>query len=222
MLPDDVAEIRLVSTVIPLAIAVETGAICLLLDRIPWLALSAAALVFGTNLIHGGPLLPLGLHSTIWDYASELMDPPPEPYTPTADWVRENVAEGQSVWVSPNPETYPLMWYAPRALYAWQLDWPPRPDFAGLPRIHFKGQELPDYVVSFGPYTNDALQSLRDMKHLGLRYELAARIPVYWRDMYRPELFWRTFTPIAHFDMVNESIYIFKRTNPPIGTPGNP
>jgi hypothetical protein len=214
-----VADIRYMGPIIPLAIALEAGAIWVLLGRWPWLAIAAAVVIFGTNLFNGGPLLDRGFHSTICDYAGELMHPPPEPYTPTADWVNANIPEGGSVWVLPDYATYPLMFRAPRALYAWQLDWPPRPDFANLPRIHFKGQEPPDYLVAFGPFLRQMVETLQGWNRPDVHYNEVATIPVFWRDMYRPELFWRTFTPITGFDPSTQAIYIFKRTRPPITSP---
>ena len=217
-----VADVRYVSAVIPLAIALEAGAICVLLGRLPWLAIGAAVVVFGTNIFNGGPLLDRGFHSTICDYVGELLHPVPEPYTPTADWINANVPDGESVWVLPDYSTYPLMFHAPRALYAWQLDWPPRADFAQLPAIHFKGQVPPDFLVAFGPYAGQMVQALQSWNRPDVRYQQVATLPVFWHDMYRPELFWRSFTPITGFDPNSQAIYIFKRTSPPIAAPAKP
>ena len=74
--------------------------------------------------------------------------------------------------------------------------------FAGLPEIHFRGREMPDYVVVFGP----AVETIR-----GGRYELAATLDAYWRDEYRPELFWRRFADRAGFDRSREAVYVLRR-----------
>lgn len=216
------ADIRYVAPIIPLAIVLEAGAICALLGRWPWLAVGAAVLVFGTNLFNGGPLLDRGFHSTICDYVGELVHPVPEPYTPTADWINANVPEGESVWVLPDYSAYPLMFRAPRAVYAWQLDWPPRPDFAQLPAIHFKGQQPPDYLVAFGPFLGQMEQAMQAWDRPDVHYDNVATLPVFWKDLYRPELFWRTFTPVPGFDPNSQAVYIFKRTNPPIVAPTHP
>jgi hypothetical protein len=145
-----------------------------------------------------------------------LLHPPPEPYTPTAQWINDHVPEGASIWVLPDNATYPLMFHAPRALYAWQLNWPPRPDFAGLPPIHFKGREPPDYLIAFGPSLSEMVQALPKLNRPDVSYERVATINVFWRDLYRPELFWHFFEPITNFNPNSEAVYIFQRTKPPI------
>ncbi len=217
--PGVYANVRYVVAVIPLAIALEAGALCILFQRRAIFAIGAAILIFGTNLFNGGPLLAWGFQSTILCYAGELLHPPPEPYTPTAQWINEHVPEGSSIWVEPDYMTYPLMFYAPRALYAWQLSWPPRPDFAGLPPIHFMGQEPPDYLVAFGPSAGLMAQTIGKMNRPDIGYQRVATIDTCWRDMYRPELFLRTFTPVIGYDPRTLAIYIFQRTKPPIAAP---
>jgi len=48
---------------------------------------------------------------------------------------------------------------------------------------------------------------------LGIQYERAATIDFFWKDMYRPELFWRSFTPIVDYNKDLEAIYVFKRAS---------
>ena len=134
-------------------------------------------LVFGTNLFNGGPLLAWGMRSTILSYLGELSLPQSEPYTPTAAWINANVPTGASVWVTPYYAAYPLMFAAPRALYAWQLTWPPRHDFAGLPAIQFAGRVSPDYIIAFGALTAGDRRGRQDRPAAGFRYELAADDP---------------------------------------------
>jgi Dolichyl-phosphate-mannose-protein mannosyltransferase len=213
------ADIRYVAPLIPLALALETGAICALLGRKPLLAIAAALLVFGTNLFNGGPWLEWGVRSTFLSYLGELAHPPPEPYTPAAQWINAHVPDGESVWVAPDIATYPLMFHAPRALYAWQFDWPPRPDLASLPPIHFIGQQPPDYIVAFGPWLGAVRQVLTNWNHPDVTYAQVATLDTFYRDKYRPELFWRTFTPITNYDPQTQAIYILRRVTPPIVAP---
>jgi len=108
------------------------------------------------------------------------------------------------------------MFHAPKALYAWQLEWPPRPDFAFLPRIHFQGQEPPDYLIAFGPSIDQVTQTIQKSMRPEVKYQQVAAINVFWRDLYRPELFWHVFEPITGFDPKTQAIYILKRTSPPV------
>jgi hypothetical protein len=49
---------------------------------------------------------------------------------------------------------YPLMFYAPRAVYAWQLRDPPPRELEKLPPIHRATVVPPDYIVAYGPTVN--------------------------------------------------------------------
>jgi hypothetical protein len=229
-------EVRYLVVLLPLAIALETYALCALLAGRNVLLALATAVVFGTNFFNGGwlvdcglrsvlvsnadgrPLLDNGIRSTILDYIEELISPQPEPYTPVAQWINASVPEGGSIWVLPSYAAYPLMFHAPRALYAWQLNWPPRPDFAGLPPIHFIGQQPPDYLIAFGPSVEEMAQGIRSWNRPDVSYKKIKTIDVFWRDLYRPEIIWRTFKPITDFDPQTQAVYIFQRTRPPIST----
>lgn len=211
-----VADIRYMVPIIPLAIVLEVGALWILLQGSSPLAIAAAVIVFGSNLCNGGPLLPEQLRSTILSYACELFDPPPDPYTLTSDWINANVPDDASIWTVPDYTAYPLMFRAPRALYAWQLDWPPRSDFANMPKIHFKGQEPPDYLIAFGPALGQMAQALQSWGRPDVKYTQVATIDIFWKDLYRPELFWRTFSQVKGYDPKSQAIYIFKRTAPPV------
>lgn len=210
------ADVRYLTPMIPLAIALEVGGICLLLQQRPLLTTAAALVIFGTNLLHLKSLHQNGFHSTTLSYIGELLHPPPEPYTPVAEWINDHVPDGGTIWVLPSYATYPLMFHAPNALYAWQLPWPPRPDFAALPRIHFIKQEPPDYLIAYGPGLATMRQALHQWNRPDVSYKNVANINIPWKDFYRPELFWHSFTPITDFDPKTEAIYIFQRTKPPI------
>ncbi len=214
-------EVRYLTPIIPLAIAIEAGVLCALFSHRRTALALAAVILFGTNLLNGGPFLSWGCRSTILSYLGELSLPQTEPYTPTARWINDNVPVGASIWVQPYYMTYPLMFYAPKALYAWQLSSPPRPDLAGLPPIHFMGQEPPDFLVGFGPAAGQMMQAMQNWNRPGVSYQQVATINTYWRDSYRPELYWRNFEPNTSFDPNTEAVYIFKRkqTIAPTGTP---
>jgi hypothetical protein len=207
------SEVRYLAPVIPLALALETGALCLLLRGRSWLLVLAAALAFGTNLFNGGPFLSWGMRSTILSYLGEMSLPQAEPYTPTARWINEHVPDNASVWVTPYYAAYPLMFAAPRALYAWQLSWPPRPDLAGLPAIQFAGRQAPDFIVTFGPARGEVEEFMKTTKLPGFHYQQTATLDVFWKDRYRPELYWRSFESITNFDPDKEGISIYRREN---------
>ena len=213
-----VADTRYVIPIIPLAIVLEAALVCLASRHRPALALAAALFVFFTNTLFFVSVAGNSLRSTPASFVRELINPVPEPITPTADWIAAHVPDGASVWVEPDYLAYPLMFRAPNALYAWQLAWPPLPNFASLPRIHFHLQEPPDYIIAFAPSVPAVNRLVTDWRGNGLLYKWTATIPVFWRPLYRPELFWHSFTPVPTYNPKTQSVYIYAR----VKTPRNP
>ena len=206
----NVSDVRYFAALIPLFIFIEVLTLRALTRKTPWLAIPLAIIAFGTNLFNGGPLLSSGFRSTPTAYLDELLHPLGDPYTITAQWINRNVSDGESIWVLPDYMAYPLMFHAPKAIYAWQLAANNHdPQLIGLPAIHFQGRIPPDYVIAFGPVVQQIKPLIAGWK--GVRYEQVATLDFYWKDLYRPELFWRTFTPINRFNKEVEGIYVFKK-----------
>jgi hypothetical protein len=190
-------------------------------------------LAFGTNILHGGPLQslgdsraaqalsrltwsprspPPGMRSTVAAFVGELIRPQPDPYRTAADWLRRHVAPGASVWVQPFYMTPPLLFHAPHVIYAWQIPYPPPPQFRDLPPIHFQGQVLPDYCLVFGRLPLESLARLQArLARRNMAYELVATLDCYWRDNYRPELTWRAFHAVTGYDRASDAIYVLRR-----------
>jgi hypothetical protein len=84
-------------------------------------------------------------------------------------------------------------------VYAWQLKMDKKSRFGDVGDIHFEGQRPPDFFVLFGPVVADFLKASKHWESKGWRYEHIATINTFWKDLYRPELFWRTFRPINQF-----------------------
>jgi hypothetical protein len=211
-----VADIRYCVPMIPLGIFLGVRVLSLLGRSSPSLALLLACAAFFTNFLHGGLFSSNGLRSTIYSYVQELLDPPSDPYTPTAAWINSHLQDGQSILVEPEYMMCPLMYHAPKAVYAWQLEDPPKPQFAHLPPIHFRYRIAPDYIIAFGPALAQVQQLMTAWNHPEVKYTLVETLDQLGKDLYRPELFWRSFTPITNFDRNVWGIHIFKRTVPPV------
>ena len=209
------ADVRYLVPVIPLCIAIGMLTLCTLTRKVPWVAIPLGVLAFGTNSFQGGPLAYCGFRSTLANYIGELINPPGDPYMVTARWINEHVRNGESVWALPNPAPYPLMFHAPKAIYAWQLTEPAEPQFALLPPIHFQKRKAPDYVIAFGPGLTEMVNTLRDWNRPEVQYEQVAMIDHFWGNVYSPELYWRTFKPVTNYNRKTEAIYVFKRVTPP-------
>lgn len=216
------ADVRYLIPAIPLCIFLAVAVIQVISFKKWWLAVPLALIAFGTTALQFTTWRDLfgrdGFRSTIVLYARELLHPLDDPYTEVAKWINSHLEEGRSVWVVPYYKAYPLMYHAPKAIYAWQLSYPPEPQFAALNPIHFQGIVPPDYVIAFGPIVRDTIKFLRDGEVFGIEYKQIETLDLFWRDLYRPELIWRTFTPVTNFDRRSEAIYIFQRVRPPLVT----
>ncbi len=205
------ADVRYLLPLVPLCIVLAALTLRTLAGKTPQLALALGLAAFGTNLLNGGPLLSQGLRSTIASYLSELRNPVPGPYEATVRWIDDHVQPGESIWVLPGYATFPLMYHAPKAIYAWQLRYPPEPQFKGLLAIHFLGLEPPDYMIAFGPYIGGVERVIESGRNLGYAYQKVATIDEYWVSEHLPSLIMHKFSDRKHFDPSFEAIYIFKR-----------
>lgn len=203
----NVADVRFLSPLLPLFIAVNAFTLLAFvryLKKKAWVAVPVALVLFGTNVFYGGR----PLRSTIVSFVGELASPIPDPYMMASNWINAHVQPGETVAVLPQHPTQPLMFLAPKALYAWQITAKnPKGELARLPAIHFQGKVPPKYLIVFGPAIGRVVDDLEARRYGVYREE--AVLPVYWRDLYRPELFWRSFKPVE-FDPDTEAIYIFK------------
>jgi hypothetical protein len=204
------ADVRYLLPLLPLCIAIAAVALRAATGPRRCLALAMGAVAFGTNLLCGGPALPHGLRSTIAQFVGELRHPVPGPYSATVEWINGHVTAGQTIWVLPGYAAYPLMYHAPQAIYAWQLRYPPEPQFAGLGAIHFFGIEPPDYMISFGPYIGGTLQVIQSGRKLGFYYKRIALIDEYWVTEHRPSLISHEFQDKTGYDRRYEAIYVFR------------
>lgn len=208
-----VADVRYLVPLIPLFLFAESLCVAVLCASRSWMGYVLAGLLAFTNLFQLQLLQSGHVTSFFWQRLMEVIHPPAEPYAKAVAHIRSHVLPRQSIWVLPDYMTYPLMFHAPEALYAWQLDPKQKeePQFSSLPDIHFKGLVMPDYILAFGPVVQQVRQICSQWAMQGIRYREEARLFAFWKDLYRPELFWRSFRPIENFDPNTEAIYIFQR-----------
>jgi hypothetical protein len=205
------ADIRYACALIPLLMVWGVACIRLISGNRLWIAVPLGLIAFETNVLCGGLLAHQTIHSSPLRYAEELYAPPIDPYTVTADWIKSNIRAGDSVWVLPDYATYPLMYIAPRQIYAWQFRYPPRPPYRSLPEIHFLGRIAPDYLIAFGPYRQEVESVANAMAKRGTPYEMLGVLDVFWHDVYRPELQTHSFTGVTNFRDEDQAIYVYRR-----------
>lgn len=207
------AEIRYLAPVLPLCIGIAILAVWamaswnLLAKGVTLTVVAALSILLepvlnGTWSVYGSTALP---------FYHELYRPQQEPYTPVIQWINAHVAAGKSVYVQPDYMCYPLMFHASKAVYAWQLTDPPKPEFAGLPAIHFQYRGVPDYMIAFGPWNKEIKEAQTALAPRGVRYKPIDTIKVYWKDQYRPERIWRSFVTVP--PKAGEEIYIYQQVD---------
>jgi len=226
-----VADVRYLAPLVLAGIALAARWLYWLCVYGQWKALPVVVLVVGTNVLYvmfalliappGGwsaAVTELGrtLRATPVDYVREIIVPRETASRMVSDWIREHVPAGSSVWVVPGEEMYPLMVQAPQAVYAWQLNAPVAEPFRELPKIHTFGKQPIDTIVVYGPFVAQAnfITLLDALKTAGHEYRRVATLDQFWDDAIRPELFWRRFHPLTHFDRATQAIYIYQRTQP--------
>ena len=215
-LKSTIAEVRYYTPTIPLWIYLGVVVIQTVAARRSWLALVLGVITFGSNFFQGGWFLGYGgvvitLRSTPILYLKELLSPPGDPYTVTAGWINQHLPPKATVAVVPDYMMYPLMFHAPKQVYAWQLKGSAN-QFPTLPRIHFEGEQRPDYIIIFGPMVTKMTGIVQTRDGTLFHYDRVAVLNCFWRDLYRPELFLRTWKPVTGFDPGQNAIYIFRRT----------
>ena len=68
---------------------------------------------------------------------------------------------------------------------------------------------MPDYIIAFGPVVAEPIRDLRPPPDVV--YDMAAILDVYWKDVYRPELMWRSFEPLPVDKEHGEAVYVFRK-----------
>jgi len=221
------AEIRYIAPLIPLCIFIAVITIETLAGSKKLIILLLAILTFSTNILNkalmlktynnakwGSPIAKTPIRSTILEFVKELTSMNKSTYRTTADWINTNVKNKETIWVEPGFASYPLMYHAPKALYAWQLK-EKIPQNANLPDIHFVGKISPDYIIAFGPFRKDVGEKMEELAMQGDLYEKIEQIDLYWYDLIRPELFWHSFRNITNFNLEEEAVYIYKKLKIP-------
>jgi hypothetical protein len=210
------ADVRYLAWLIPLCMAIGVLALAAICSRHVILALLLGGLAFGTNAFHLDYLAGGRPRSSVVDFIGELWDPPGDPYTVAAAWIKGHVKPGESICVLPSYMNYPLIFHAPGPLYAWQLPPGSEDRYPGLDPLHFRGKVAPEYFLTFGP-SAEAIMGLTRAESR-IRYQQIDTLDFFWRDMHRPELMWRTFKPITGYPKNRDAIYVFQRADSALPT----
>ena len=205
------SDVRYLCCLIPLCIFL-TGLSILCVSRYQWLmAIPLAVLAFETDIVNR-PASPHLWRSTIYEWLDELATARTTSTQRAINWINKQVRPGESIWVMPLDQMmYPLMYQAPQAIYAWQLQPPAAGQFKDLPPIHFVGKAAPDYIISFGPQDDVKRVLAAYKRQLQIDYIPTDTLDIYWNDQIRPELFMRKFKPTTDYNSATDAVYIYRR-----------
>ena len=54
-------------------------------------------------------------------------------------------------------------------------------------------------------------EMLKEWKKQGVIFTQISTVDVFWKDLYRPELFWRSFSSLPKTDDQTQGVYVFKK-----------
>jgi len=203
-----VADVRYLVPLIPLGMLWCVEMARAVGRRAPWGGVAVMVVLTWTSLGHGV------LHVQGWDqfhplaYLHEIVAQYPDPYRVATEALHRLTPPGALVAVSSDTAMYPILFHAAHVRVMHQLADEPR---AGIPRWHFvQGNDLPEWIVTFC-----AAPSFMQRYLDRAPYRIAEILDIECVDHYRPEIFWRSFTPPAHEASLNHGIVIYTRERTP-------
>jgi len=188
------ADIRYIVPLIGIGTILSTVIFIILWKLSRSLALIVIILYVFSNFfyINYGGRIPL--RSTLYEYVYENFNDYTTSTEAMVDYLQKLPAEC-IVHIEPQYMTYGPMFYCPRIRYCCQLPIKKSisPDLkAKLPDYIFAGQVKPDFIFIAGKDPHKVLDDLSE-RFGPDSYEIKAYLPVYWRDLSRPELHLHSF-----------------------------
>jgi hypothetical protein len=203
-----VADVRYLVPLIPLGILWCVEMAKGVGRRAPWGGVVVMVVLTWTSLGHGV------LHGQVWDrlhplaYLHEIVAQYPDPYRVATEALNRRTSPGALVAVSPDTAIYPILFHSAHVRVMHQLVDASR---AGIPRWHFvQGNDLSEWIVTFCAAPS-FLQRYLDRAP----YRIAEILDIECADHYRPEMFWRSFTPPARAASLSQGIVIYTRERTP-------
>lgn len=209
-----VADVRYLAPLIPALVALTVLTFDRLANGREIIVVPLAALCIFSNIAHK-PWERIAWRSTVAEFVRELKTPRHVATTALADWLRANLREGASAFITPSEYTAEQIIAAPHVVYGWQLENPIREqDYVELDRIHFAGEKPVDWIIALGADSmrHVSRHVLPKMADRGFKYEPAGQLPVDFRSHTRPELIWHWFRDLPYDKTTG--IFIFKLERP--------
>ena len=163
----------------------------------------------------------MGLHSRLVQYVGEVMNDYTTGSEAISQYIEEEIAPEECIFIVPTAKVTSQLYYHPQHKFCGLVtnQAPFAKKHAGELRADlFWENAVPDYVIAGGHPPDQMFQLLTELYGRST-YELEAALPVFWADVTRPEIPWRSFSPIPIQDPLVHGVLIFHRTSEPAHPP---
>ncbi len=216
------ADMRYYVLLIPLG-AVAAGKIYELLRQTGFPGASQVFLIvlLTSNLLTFNIFGRIGLHSRPVQYVGEVMNDYTTGTEAISQYIAEQISPEECIFIVPTASLTSQLYYHPEHRFCGVVtNQAPfaKKHAAELREDLFWANAIPDHVIVGGRPPDQVSQLLTELYGQGA-YELKGALPVFWADVTRPEIPWRSFTPIRISDPFLHGVLIFHRTSEPAHPP---
>ncbi len=178
-------------------------------------------LLIASNVLTFNFLGRIGLHSRLVQYAGEVMNDYTTGSEAISQYIEEKISPEECIFILPTYARQVQIFYNPEHKFCGHFtnNAPYAIKHAGELRADlFWENAVPDYVIAGGRPPDQMSQLLTELYGRNT-YELEAVLPVFWANVTRPEIPWRSFSPISIQDPLVQGVLIFHRTSEPAHPP---
>lgn len=216
------ADMRYYVLLIPLSAAVAAQVYEILCEtRFRGLPELFLIILMSSNLLTFNLLGPIGFHLRPVQYLGEVMNDYTTGSEAVSDYIEEHIPKDKCIFLVPMHLNIIQMYYHPEHKFCGLVS-----NQAPFARKHartlredlFWENAIPDYFIVGGRPADQFSQFLAKSYGEGA-YKLAAVLPIFWANLTRPEIPWRTFAPIRIVDPFSQGVLVFQRTSEPAHRP---
>ena len=216
------ADMRYYIFLIPLSAVVAAKIYELLREtRFPGVSALFLVVLISSNVLTFNFFGRIGLHSRLVQYVGEVMNDYTTGSEAISRYIGEEISTEECIFLIPTTANTIQRYYHPQHKFCGQVT-----DQAPFAKKHagelradlFWENAVPDYVIVGGRPPDQMSQMLTELYGRST-YELKAALPVFWANVTRPEIPWRSFSPITIEDPLLHGVLIFHRTSEPAHPP---
>jgi hypothetical protein len=179
-----------------------------------WVGVTVLFILLFTNLFTLQPF-----RSYFFEYLSEIVNPYKTPDKEVADYLKIHAKSGDTAFVSLDRDHEPLIFhlkdkirFVNRVSMTNQRIFPENREI--IPRYIYAYTEEPDWVILYGKRGMDGTFLTFDYRQIPLWIDLDNNytetvLPVFFADVSRPEIEWRSFTKISPVE--SDQVFVYKK-----------